>query len=158
VELKDFVKRALVEVIEAVREAAEETRQVEDGARVSPRLYSGSGQPVFGVDRVDGGGIAFPVDFDLAITVEEREENAAGVGGKVGAAAETRLNIVSVFRLGASASGEAQGETRKTAADAMTTVQRIRFSVPVRFPQTTAPERNVAGPVTTGLGPDAWMR
>lgn len=116
-ELKDFVKRALVEVVQAIREAGSEIG-TEDGALVAPILNhvpSGAAFPVF---SDQGGGLAYPIEFDLSVTVSEGLEAKHGASGK--------LTIASVLTAG--------GSMSEANTEAKTAVQRIKFMVPVRYP------------------------
>jgi hypothetical protein len=138
VELKDFVKQALTEIVLAVREAAKEANTQPDGAVISPRLAGGDvGNKTLQVAHEDGLGAAFPVEFDLAVTVTEAAELKAGMGGKAG--------IISMLTVKGDASG--------TTADTRTAVQRIKFTVPVKYPQKSQSRSNRSGRAATDYDP-----
>jgi hypothetical protein len=140
-DLKDFVRESLLEIVAAVQEAQSQTPSGDGGARVAPRLTYQQGIAALLVDNEDGGGQAFVVEFDLSVVVTEATEMKAGGGAKVG--------IVPVFSAKADASGTANEKRAAT--------QRIRFSVPVRYPQTekAAPPR--IPPAPGPGGPNGWM-
>jgi hypothetical protein len=68
-ELKDFLSRALVELVQGIREAQEKV--VEYGGLVSPEMMPGSGGPQI-------------VEFDLEVTTSEGEASKGGLGIFVG--------------------------------------------------------------------------
>lgn len=120
-DLKDFVKQALTEIVAAVHEARAATLDVDGGAKIAPRLSThAAGASGIEVAQEDGGGRAFLVDFDLSVAATEGNEVKAGAGGKV--------QIMTIFSTKADASG--------TINDQRVTTQRIKFSVPIRYPQT----------------------
>jgi hypothetical protein len=118
-DLKDFVKAALRDIVGAVAEAREEAKITGQPPVISPRLDSRSEGPGLSVSLHDGGGVAFLVDFDLAVTVVE--------GATLGAGVSAGISIVPF-----SVKGKADGST----SSQQTNTQRIKFSVPVRYPQT----------------------
>src|SRR4051794_13192405 len=92
-ELKDFVRQALADLMIAVREAAAETNGTPEQGRISPRIAAykdgTSSLPVIGED---GGGSAFLVEFDLSVVVTDADQTKASGGAK--------LNIANVFTMG----------------------------------------------------------
>jgi hypothetical protein len=117
VELKDFVKRALVEIVGAIREAHAEVVD-SDGALVAPKLVN----PISGITapiaHEDGAGMANLVEFDLSVTVSEGQEAKHGASGKI--------TIAAIIKAG--------GSTSEANTEARTAVQRLKFTVPVRYP------------------------
>lgn len=125
-ELKDFVKAALTDIVQAIREARAETEEAGNDALIAPRIRTASDRVLL-VALEDGSGVAFPVDFDLSLTVSEASSANHGIKGK--------LSIASVVTLG--------GSTGDTSADTKTVVQKLRFTVPVRYPN-GVPEKRQA--------------
>lgn len=120
-ELKEFIRTALIEIVGGVVEAATDPNVRETGAKISPRVAAGTDKGVsYVVRREDGGGTAFLVEFDLSIVVTETANSEKEGAGN--------LRIMSMVKLGAG------GKVQE--ADSRTIAQHIRFSVPVRFPQT----------------------
>jgi len=74
-ELKDFVKNALVEIIDGVKEAQSSTQ--ESGGSVNP---PGRGEHV---SLTFGGTDIQNVEFDVAVTITEGSENSGGVAGGI---------------------------------------------------------------------------
>jgi len=122
-ELKDFVKNALTDIMTSVREAAAETRSVPEDGLISPRLIGTAGGSYMNVAMEDGLGAAFLVEFDLSIVVTETDQTRASGGAK--------LTIMSFFSAGAERTLQTQ--------DGQVSAQRIKFSVPVKYPQTPKP-------------------
>jgi hypothetical protein len=122
-ELKDFVKAALTDIVQAIREARTETEEAGNDALIAPRMRSNSDKVLL-VAEEDGYGVAFPVEFDLSLTVSEANSANHGMKGK--------LSIANVVSVG--------GSTGDTTADTKTVVQKLRFTVPVRYPN-GAPEK-----------------
>jgi hypothetical protein len=107
-ELKDFIVRALADIVGAVKESQEAAKEV--GARIAPdvvvrdadrKTLTRSGEPIT------------QVEFDVAVTASDSSETKGGVGVLAG-----------IFTLG-SAGQSASGSS---------SVTRIRFAVPVVFP------------------------
>jgi hypothetical protein len=126
-ELKDFVKQALSDLMLAVRDAASDTNGLPEHGRISPRLSPAAkeGTPALVVADDDGGGAAFLVEFDLSVVVTDADQTKASGGAK--------QSVASVLSIGGG------GETMS--ADGRIVSQRIKFAVPVAFPQTAKPPR-----------------
>lgn len=107
-ELREFVKDALVAIVEGVKDA-----QMELGANINPQtaIQSEKGASEY---LASGGLRAYPVRFDVAVTVSA-EANAEGGG---------RVSIWSI--------GSAEGKTGSK--DGLSTVSRLQFQVPVALP------------------------
>ena len=118
-ELREFVKVALRDIVGAVREAREESMAAGEPALISPRVDHVSGGHSVSVALVDGGGTGFLVEFDLAVTAVETAAMGAGVSAGISVLPFT-------------AKGKADGST----SNQQTNTQRIKFAVPVRYPQT----------------------
>ena len=123
-ELKDFVKSALVEVVEAVSEAQMDL--IEKRAMINPKIYVDNITKTQGQSNLhlkEGTGSphrTLPVyhavqniDFDVAVTISDTTKT--GGGG--------RISVIAL-----SLGGEASDEMQTTS------VSRIKFSVPILFP------------------------
>ncbi len=129
-ELKEFVSKALVDMIEGVhsaRKSVQESDVGKAGGVISPRVYNGEA-----LLTTQEGPVAQYVEFDVALSVVESEQYKGEGGAKL-----------MVFSIGGGASAQAQ----------TTTAHRIKFKVPVILPQAEARERrhSVAG------GDPNWM-
>jgi hypothetical protein len=107
-ELREFVKDALIAIVEGVKDAQAELRE-----NINPKP-SAVGEKQAGDYGTRTGLRACSVQFDVAVTVTS-EANAEG-GGKV-----------SIWSL-----GSAEGKTGSK--DGASTVSRLQFQVPVAFP------------------------
>ena len=108
--LDEFVKEVLTEIISGIRDAQE----VEGGAFIVP---SGDGGHEYAKHpRVSSSARikSTIVDFDIALTVEDSTKGSGGGGLKV-------------FGIGANIQGEASAKD--------TTVSRIQFAIPILLPE-----------------------
>jgi hypothetical protein len=112
VELKDFVKNTLVQIVDGVLEAEKELSQ--KGATVNPIGGYFDQAQLGGRTWSFKDGITESVEFDVALTNSEKEGTAAGIGVLLGS-----------INLGAKGSSE----------DTVTSVTRIKFSIPVLLPK-----------------------
>ena len=118
IELKDFVAETLTQIIEGVKEAQE--KAVEHGAMVNPNnvaIQPSSGR----MEYAEGGWGShkrYPaiIEFDVAVTASQTDRVKGGVG------------VFATF-FGASVQGETE--------EADSHVSRIKFTVPVFFPEQT---------------------
>ncbi len=121
-ELKDFIRKTLVDVIEGVHEAAQDLKTSGKGYIV-PSSYTGTSNNLRAsqLEKKE-------IEFDIAIQVQEAESTKKGssaeldIGGKI---------IV------ASAKGNITGESSKSNEESKETNSRIKFVVPIGF-KTTA--------------------
>ena len=135
-DLKDFVRQALVNIVSGVAEAAEEMKELGSGAVISPRLRAAASDNIYSVSEDDGFGYAFPVKFDLSLTVSSAESQKKDMGGSF------KISVLS-----------ARAGVEETDAATKTAVQRLQFSVPVKFPQTAVTKAHPRkGPPT----PQGW--
>jgi hypothetical protein len=111
-DLREFLTESLKQVVDGVTDAQEYARQ--KGSSINPKGLIKNPQ----VGVIVGGGTQFPVpqmiDFDIAVTVSEGKEAKAGIavfGGMLGLGTQAKVE-------GANMS-----------------VSRIKFSVPVLFPE-----------------------
>ena len=113
-ELSEFVKQSLTQIVAGVKASQDEIRN--QGGYVNPAVFASSpgnvGTTHFG--SVDDGQNVLLVDFDVAVTITDTIEG--GVGGK--------LSVASLFKVEAGGKGS-------TASEA---TSRIRFKVPLALP------------------------
>ncbi|MFT5708356.1 MAG: hypothetical protein ACI9ES_002658 [Oceanospirillaceae bacterium] len=110
-DLKDFVKNTLVQIIDGVIEAESELE--EKGATVNPVGGNFDQKQLGGRTWSFKDGITEIVEFDVALTNSEKEGTAGGIGVLLGG-----------INLGAKGASE----------ESITSVTRIKFSVPVLLP------------------------
>ncbi len=112
-ELKDFLSRALVEIVEGV--TAAQTQLGESGVHINPRLSTGQGTLESKGKLVSNfGRLVQMAEFDVAVTVNEATGTKGGIG------------IVGGFiNLGS------QGQS----AESTTALSRIKFTVPISLPE-----------------------
>ena len=116
-ELKEFIKTALTDIVSAVRETQEEVKEY---ATIAPLMTSG--ERTSAVEMKDGIAHISSIDFDVAVTTETKENTENGI--KAG------IKVAGVFNLGASSKGDAT-ETSQN-------ISRIRFSIPVLLPRSAS--------------------
>lgn len=112
-ELKDFIREALSQIVQGVTEA--QNAVASTGGEISPR-YSTRQQSThqdLKLLKSEKGGIIQNVEFDVAVTATEGTGTRGGIGVFVGA-----------FALGSQ--GQSQSEN--------SSLSRIKFSVPVTLP------------------------
>jgi hypothetical protein len=112
-ELKDFVKESLTQIAQGINESIEEVREsggyVNPASRVDTKNTDSSHFSALGEGRN-----VFLVDFDIAVSVEEKE----------GTKAEAKLKVASILSLGAGGNSD-----HKSSA-----TNRISFKVPLALP------------------------
>ena len=121
-ELKDFVRETLVQVVSGIEEAQTEVRDC--GGFVNPAHRAnvkGSDESHFGV--IGTGQNIFLVDFDVAVTVIEES----------GTEAKAKLNVASLLTLGAG--GESSQSSSAT--------NKISFKVPLALPTDSVSEEQL---------------
>lgn len=112
-ELKDYIKETLTQIIQGVSEA--QTYAKENDSRINPKgvqLFYKGDMPIF-TDNSNNS-YAQMIDFDIAITVIEGNNNKGGVGVFLGT-----LGI----------GGQIENQ------QANSNVNRIKFSIPVFLPR-----------------------
>jgi hypothetical protein len=107
-DLHEFVAQTLIQISEGVAAA-----RAKKGKRIAPQLNIAprESERVFAIN--DGDGVAFLVEFDVAVTAVEKSE-AGGGGG---------IQVMSFLT--------AKGE--KTQATESSTVSRVKFDVPISY-------------------------
>lgn len=101
-ELKQFIKEALLSIIEGVKEA----NLTDDRFRI------------IGMKRNDSGVDGNDVEFDVSITVEQKSSSQISGVGKVGVSLLNILNVVS-----------ADASSKEGNADSHQNVNRLKFKV-----------------------------
>ena len=104
-ELKDFVSQTLVDIAEGVRDAQEKLSSNENPTRIAPR-------PDFGPMATAFDQVKQIVEFDVAVTSEERKQTKGGIGV-----------MLAPVALGSQGQSTTQSST----------VSRLKFTVPVIF-------------------------
>jgi hypothetical protein len=110
-DLKDFVKETLTQIIQGVKEAQPIAQQY--GGVVSPKYWQGGDKSLM---QSDNGEVIRNVHFDVALTVAEGTGTKGGIGVFAG--------VVSLGSAGQSSSHS-------------TEVSRVQFFVPVLLPIST---------------------
>lgn len=110
-ELEDFIKKSLVQIVTAVKTAQKE---IEDsGGAINPTGLTFWPKQLTGEKFTDDGNITQNVHFDVAVTAVENKEIKGGIGVFVGA-------------VGIGSQGESNVSTQAAS--------RIKFTIPVLFP------------------------
>lgn len=130
--LQTFVEDTLVELVTAVKNAAERTKAL--GAKINPTLPDG-GDVNVAAERLKlfrswNGELGDMIEFDLAITaagVSAQADTTTG-GGKLGG----NIHVVA-----ASIGGEKQSESRSELQNAQ--ISRVKFRIPVVLPHLAKP-------------------
>lgn len=115
-ELKEFVKETLLEIVEGVKEAQDAVKEY--GATVNPRIVKNS-------ESAQVGGEYRPVqnvDFEVGLTASEESGNRKGIGVALGG-----------FKAGVDGNG---GRSSSTAT-------KIRFVVPLVLPVDASGKENL---------------
>jgi hypothetical protein len=110
-ELKDFIKTTLVDIVQGIHEARAAiagSEAAKIGGEIAPYYHGGT--QVVRQDAQEGG-FAQTVDFDVAVTAEE--------------------SIIRVLGIAAGAKGEAASKDAR--------VSHVKFSVPIALPRGSKP-------------------
>lgn len=121
-ELKEFIKTALVDIVNAIKEAQIE---VIDCATIMP-IRSKSHQ-TFDVEVKGGHEIVSDINFDIAVTVGSKEGAVGDAGGGI--------QIAQIFNIGAKHKEEVENTVQN--------MSRIKFSIPVVLPHSFVPEEQI---------------
>lgn len=121
-ELKEFIKTALVDIVNAVKETQNE---VGDSATVMPirtKAYQ-----TFDIAVEGGHEIVSNIDFDMAVTVGSKE----GAEGKAGGG----IQIAQILNIGAG--------HRENIENSSQNVSRMKFTIPIVLPHNFVPEEQI---------------
>lgn len=113
-DLKDFIKEVLTDIVGAVEESQQ---SFGDKATILPYTRTAEGKAL-PVKTAEGFATMTAIDFDVALTSTTSESTANGKGGGV--------QIAGIVKLG----GKSAGET----SDVSQSVSRIRFTLPILLP------------------------
>jgi hypothetical protein len=115
-ELKNFVRSVIIELVTGLKEANEAVK--DSGALVNPAhvfpLKEDFGHLFGHITKYQVERAVHKIDFDVAVTASEEKETKGGIG-------------IAVATLGIGASGKSD--------TAQSTMSRIRFSVPIAYPE-----------------------
>ena len=120
-ELKDFIKTALTDIVEAVKEVQD---SVKDIATIAP--YTG-GNAVTHIKTPDGYAEISNIDFDVAVTTETTEGTSSDIKGGIA--------VAGIFNIG--------GNGNEAAEEKYQNVSRIKFTIPVLLPHASSLEEEV---------------
>ena len=114
-ELKDYIKQSITSISEAITEAQEEL--IEKGTFVNPKnLYPDSNKNYY--LHESGGNIATNIDFEISVTVEEKN-----VGEKEGG--------VDILKVVSAKAGQTNSNSHET-------INKLKFSIPLMLPKVQA--------------------
>lgn len=116
-ELKEFIKTALIDIIDAVKETQD---KVKDYATIVPLVETGNKEA--SVLMNDGVAKISNIDFDVAVSSETKENGRND--------AEGRIKVAGVFNIGIGGKEEAEKNSQN--------ISRIRFSIPVLLPHSAS--------------------
>ena len=121
-ELKEFIKTAIVDIVNAVKEAQAE---IGDTATVMP--IRSTAHQAFDVAIEGGHEVVSNIDFDIAVTVGSKE----GAEGKMGGG----IQIAQIFNFGAGHIENAESTVQN--------VSRMKFTIPMVLPHSFVPEEQI---------------
>lgn len=116
-ELKEFIKTALADIVSAVRETQEEVKEY---ATIAPLMSRGEKES--SVLMKDGVAHVSNIDFDVAVTAETKENTENGL--KAG------IKVAGILNFGVGSKGDATESSQS--------ISRIRFSIPVLLPRSAS--------------------
>jgi len=112
-ELKDFIKGTLVEIIKAITEAQQEVK--ESGAQISPQEFGKVERA-----RTNNNASIYEIEFDIGVTATD----SSGVKGGIG-----------VFLAGLGVGTKAEASESNIAQN------RIKFKIPIAYPLHNKPRQ-----------------
>lgn len=126
-EIKDFIKETLLQIVDGVSTANE---ALQDKAFIPTKGLIGEGV-LFRVEEGNTTKHCIKVDFDIAVALTQEESTK--LEGSIRTSGEGKLNIVPLLSkvgLGVNANGAASRETK----DDGQTIHRIRCTIPLSLP------------------------
>lgn len=113
-ELSEFVKQSLTQIVQGVKESQDAIRK--QGGYANPAVFTSAPgkESATHFGSVSDGQNVLLVDFDVAVTVTDTVEG--GIGGK--------LSVASLFKVEAGSKGSSASEA----------TSRIKFKVPLALP------------------------
>ena len=127
-EIKDFIKEALLQIVDGVSTTNEALQ--DKGASIPTKGLIGEGV-LFRVEEDNTTKHCIKVDFDIAVALTQEESTK--LEGSIRTSGEGKLNIVPLLSkvgLGVNANGAASKETK----DDGQTIHRIRCTIPLSLP------------------------
>lgn len=127
-EIKDFIKEALLQIVDGVSTANEALQ--DKGASIPTKGLIGEGV-LFRVEEDNTTKHCIKVDFDIAVALTQEESTK--LEGSIRTSGEGKLNIVPLLSkvgLDVNANGAASRETK----DDEQTIHRIRCTIPLSLP------------------------
>lgn len=121
-ELKEFIKTALTDIVTAVKETQE---SVQDFATIAPLTEGGNN--VTHVKTPKGYAGISSIDFDVAVTTDATE---GAVSGRKGG-----ITVAGLFSIG--------GNGKEETAERFQNVSRIKFTIPALLPHASSLEEEV---------------
>ena len=121
-ELKEFIKTALTDIVTAVKETQE---SVQDFATIAP--ITEAGNKVTHIKTPNGYADISNIDFDVAVTTEATEGAANGIKGGI--------TVAGVFSIG--------GNGKEETAEKYQNVSRIKFTIPALLPHASSLDEEV---------------
>ena len=112
-DIKDFIKESLLQIVEGIAETNEALK--DKGAYIPTRMVVGEGVWVTLDKETNTTRHFMRVDFDLAVTVTQSDKLKAGGG----------LSIASVFNAGVSSEDASKNEE----------ISRIKYTLPIALPE-----------------------
>ena len=128
-EIKDFIKEALLQIVDGVTSANNELKS--KGAYIPTSNVAGEGVLISVLEDNKGTKNHVKVEFDIAVALTQEESTK--IEGSINASGEGKLNIVPLLSkvgLGVNANGAASRETK----DDGQTIHRIRCTIPLSLP------------------------
>jgi len=132
-EIKDFIKEALLQIVDGVSTANEALQK--KGAFIPTKGLIGEGV-LFRVEEGNTTKHCIKVDFDIAVALTLTQEESTKLEGSIRTSGEGKLNIVPLLSkvgLGVNANGAASKETK----DDGQTIHRIRCTIPLSLPDSS---------------------
>ena len=121
-ELKEFIKTALTDIVTAVKETQE---SVQEFATIAP--ITEAGNKVTHIKTPHGYAEISNIDFDVAVTTETTEGTANGIKGGI--------TVAGVFNIG--------GNGKEETAEKFQNVSRMKFTISVLLPHASSLEEEV---------------
>ena len=113
-ELETFVKETIIQIVDGIIAAQKELKDEREVMVAPPIKASDGSTPILNTDESQCINRAWPIDFDVAVTVNEKEGESGGAA----------ISVLGIGFFGA----------KKNQEDVHSTVSRIRFTVPVAWP------------------------
>ena len=127
-EIKDFIKEALLQIVDGVTSANNELKA--KGAYIPTKNVAGEGVLVTINQEKRETKNHIKVDFDLAVVLSQSETTK--LDGSLKTSGEGKLKIAPFIKLGMGA--DAQGSVTNESQDENQTIHRIKCTIPLSLP------------------------